>query len=139
MDVHVERLGYKYFDFSTENPKLVLEVVAMASEDSIVLAGNAEGRCRARVDKIVFVPEKGGTTEGSVSGTASLRTLTLARLAKRPRLGERICRKNSALSVVGVGTVPSLGRGFSLCFGSNGDSPICWCNGDSPSAATQRD
>ena len=51
-----ERLGYQYFDYSTENLKLVLPSVTMLGGDDIILAGNAEGDGGARVDKIVFVP-----------------------------------------------------------------------------------
>jgi streptogramin lyase len=52
-----ERLGYQYFDFSTENLKLVLPTVTMLGGDDIILAGNADGDGGARVDKIVFVPQ----------------------------------------------------------------------------------
>jgi hypothetical protein len=49
------RLGYQYFDYSTQNLKLLLPTVAIGSGDSIILAGNAEGDGGARVDKILFV------------------------------------------------------------------------------------
>src|SRR4030095_12110364 len=35
-----QRLGYQYFDFSTENLKLVLPNVTMLGGDDIILAGN---------------------------------------------------------------------------------------------------
>jgi hypothetical protein len=52
-----ERLGYQYWDYSTQDPKLVITGASLSSGGSVVLVGYAEGDAAARVDKIVFTPE----------------------------------------------------------------------------------